>query len=94
VYGSPALGISGNRQEAHSPPSVRTVSPAVVFEELNHDRLAVADAHERLGFYARENRDEWSRKALQAALLIAAGADPTWLTEWIEEGQQRAERIR
>jgi hypothetical protein len=34
-----------------------------------------------LGFYARENRDEWSRKALQAALLIAAGADLTRLTE-------------
>jgi hypothetical protein len=47
-----------------------------------------------LGFYARENRDEWSRKALQAALLIAAGADLTRLPEWIEEGQQRAERIR
>jgi hypothetical protein len=47
-----------------------------------------------LGFYARENRDEWARKALQAALLIAAGADLTRLTEWIEEGQERAERIR
>jgi hypothetical protein len=47
-----------------------------------------------LGFYARENRDEWSRKALQAALLIAAGADLTRLPEWIEEGQDRAERIR
>jgi hypothetical protein len=40
-----------------------------------------------LGFYARENRDEWSRKALQAALLIAAGADLTRLPEWIEEDQ-------
>jgi hypothetical protein len=47
-----------------------------------------------LGFYARANRDEWQSKALQAALLIAAGADLTRLTEWIEEGQQRAERIR
>ena len=47
-----------------------------------------------LGFYARENRDEWQRKALEAALLIAAGADLTRLTEWIDEGQQRAERIR
>jgi hypothetical protein len=47
-----------------------------------------------LGFYARENRDEWSRRALQAALLIAAGADLTRLSEWIEEGQRRAERIR
>jgi hypothetical protein len=47
-----------------------------------------------LGFYARENRDEWSRRALQAALLIAAGADLTRLTEWIVEGQQRAERVR
>jgi hypothetical protein len=47
-----------------------------------------------LGFYARENRDEWPHKALAAALLIAAGADLTRLTEWIEEGQERAERIR
>jgi hypothetical protein len=47
-----------------------------------------------LGFYARENRDEWSRKALQAALLVAAGADLTRLTGWIEEGQERAERVR
>ena len=34
-----------------------------------------------LGFYARENRDEWQRRARQAALLIAAGADLTRLTE-------------
>jgi hypothetical protein len=47
-----------------------------------------------LGFYARDNRDEWQNKALQAALLIAAGADLTKLTEWIVEGQQRAERLR
>jgi hypothetical protein len=47
-----------------------------------------------LGFYARENRDEWQRKALEAALLIAAGADLTQLTRWIHEGQERAERIR
>ena len=47
-----------------------------------------------LGFYARENRDEWSRKALAAALFIAAGADLTRLTEWIAVGQERAERIR
>jgi hypothetical protein len=47
-----------------------------------------------LGFYAGENRDERQRKALQAVLLIAAGADLTKLTEWIVEGQQRAERLR
>jgi hypothetical protein len=47
-----------------------------------------------LGFYARENRDEWERKAVVAALLIAAGADLTKLSGWIVEGQDRAERIR
>jgi hypothetical protein len=47
-----------------------------------------------LGFYARENRVEWQSKALQAALLIAAGADLTRLAEWIAVGQERAERIR
>ena len=47
-----------------------------------------------LGLYARENPDEWEREAVVAALLIAAGADLARLPEWIEEGQQRAERIR
>ena len=47
-----------------------------------------------LGFYARDNRDEWQSKALAAALLIAAGADLTRLTEWIAVGQGRAQRIR
>jgi hypothetical protein len=56
--------------------------------------LLAEQAGVTLGFYTRENRDEWSRKALQAALLIAAGADLTRLMEWIEEGQERAERIR
>jgi hypothetical protein len=40
------------------------------------------------------NRDQWQRKALEAALCIAAGADLTRLTEWIAVGQERAERIR
>jgi hypothetical protein len=30
----------------------------------------------------------WPKKALEAALLIAAGADLTRLTEWIEEGHE------
>jgi hypothetical protein len=47
-----------------------------------------------LGFYACENRDEWPRKALEAALCIAAGADLARLTEWIAVGQERAERVR
>jgi hypothetical protein len=47
-----------------------------------------------LGYYAREDRDEWQRKALEAALCIAAGADLTQLTRWIAVGQERAERIR
>ena len=36
----------------------------------------------------------WPRRAFEAALLIAAGADLTRLTEWITVGQERAERIR
>ena len=47
-----------------------------------------------LGFYARENRDEWQRKALEAALCIAAGADLTRLVKWIVVGQERAEGVR
>jgi hypothetical protein len=34
----------------------------------------------------------WPKKALDAALLIAAAADLTNLTHWIEIGQQRATR--
>jgi hypothetical protein len=48
-----------------------------------------------LTFRERDEGDGiWPRRALQAALLIAAGADLTRLTDWIEEGQERAERIR
>src|SRR4249920_15226 len=63
--------------------------------EIAHGRgdLLAGGAGVTLGFYARENRDEWSRKALQAALLIAAGADLTKLSGCIVEGQDRAERI-
>jgi hypothetical protein len=54
---------------------------------------------ERAGvILAFRNEDEqdgrWPSRALQAALCIAAGADLTRLTEWIEEGQERAQRIR
>jgi hypothetical protein len=48
-----------------------------------------------LGFYARENRDEWQRKALEAALLIAAGADLTRLRKGCaRRGAQRRPRGR
>ena len=47
------------------------------------------------GFHDEDARDgRWPRKALEAALCIAAGADLTRLTEWIAMGQERAERIR
>jgi hypothetical protein len=48
-----------------------------------------------LGFHAEDARDgRWPRRALEAALCIAAGADLTRLMEWIAVGQERAERIR
>jgi len=47
------------------------------------------------GFHAEDARDgRWPRRAVEAALCIAAGAGLTRLTEWIEEGQERAQRIR
>jgi hypothetical protein len=36
----------------------------------------------------------WPGRALEAALLIAAGADLTALAYWIAEGQRRATRAR
>ena len=36
----------------------------------------------------------WPHRALEAALCIAAGADLTLLTQWIEEGQRRSKRVR
>jgi hypothetical protein len=64
--------------------------------EIAHGRgdLLAERAGITLGFYTRENRDEWQRKALEAALCIAAGADLTRLTAWIAVGQERAERVR
>jgi hypothetical protein len=48
-----------------------------------------------LGFRDEDARDgRWPRRALEAALCIAVGADLTRLTEWIAVGQERAERIR
>jgi hypothetical protein len=47
------------------------------------------------GFREEDERDgRWPRRALEAALCIAAGADLTRLMEWITVGQERAERIR
>jgi hypothetical protein len=48
-----------------------------------------------LGFHDQDARDgRWPRRALEAALCIAAGADLTGLMEWIAVGEERAERIR
>jgi hypothetical protein len=47
------------------------------------------------GARERDVRDgEWPRRAVQAALLIQAGADVSQLAEWVEEGLHPAERIR
>jgi hypothetical protein len=48
-----------------------------------------------LALHDQDARDgRWPRRALEAALCIAAGADLTRLTEWIAVGQERAQRIR
>ena len=48
-----------------------------------------------LGFHDQDARDgRWPRRALEAALCIAAGADLTRLTEWIAVGQERAQHVR
>jgi hypothetical protein len=78
-------------------PSIATLqTPSLRGQEIANGRgdLLAERAGITLGFYARENRDEWQGKALEAALLIAAGADLTRLTERIAVGRERAERIR
>jgi hypothetical protein len=48
-----------------------------------------------LAFHDEDARDgRWPRRALEATLCIAAGADLTRLMEWIAVGQERAQRIR
>jgi hypothetical protein len=88
------LAGTAGRYVSRKPPDVETA--VTELREIANGRgdLLAERAGTTLGFYARENRDEWQRKALEAALLIAAGADLTKLTEWIAMGQQRAERIR
>jgi hypothetical protein len=47
------------------------------------------------GFHDEDARDgRWPRRALEAALCTAAGADLTRLVEWIAVGEERAQRIR
>jgi hypothetical protein len=65
--------------------------------EIAHGRgdLLAEQAGLILGFRDHdEATGRWPQRALEAALLIAAGADLTRLTGWIAEGQRRAERIR
>src|SRR4029453_5873010 len=48
-----------------------------------------------LGFHEEDGRDgRWPSSALEAALLIAAGAGLTRLTQWIAVGQERAQHVR
>jgi hypothetical protein len=48
-----------------------------------------------LAFHDEDARDgRWPRRALEAALCIAAGADLTRFMEWIAVGQELAQRIR
>jgi hypothetical protein len=48
-----------------------------------------------LGFHEEDGRDgRWPSSALEAALLIAAGAGLTRLTQWIAVGQERAKHVR
>jgi hypothetical protein len=57
--------------------------------------LLARQAGMSFGSRERDERDgEWPRRAVQAALLIQAGAEVTQLAEWVEVGLQRAERIR
>jgi hypothetical protein len=57
--------------------------------------LLAARAGVILAFHNEDARDgRWPRRAPEAALCIAAGADLTQLMEWIVVGQERAERIR
>jgi hypothetical protein len=60
-----------------------------------HGDLLAERAGVIFGFHNEHESDgRWPRKALQAALCIAAGADLTRLMQWIAVEQERAPRIR
>jgi hypothetical protein len=72
-------------------PSIAWPSPAAVAElrEIAAGRgdLLAERAGVIFGFHDEQARDgRWPRRALEAALCIAAGADLALLTEWIAEG--------
>jgi hypothetical protein len=87
------LAVAAGRFVSRKPLDVDAAAPEL--REIANGRgdLLAERAGITLGFYARENRDEWQRKAPEAALCIA-GADLTRLMEWIAVGQERAERLR
>jgi hypothetical protein len=88
--GGPAQPQPGERGERDQRPEPDVHSCQYGRGDLLAERAGVIFA-----FHAEDARDgRWQRKALEAALCIAAGADLTRLTEWIAEGQERAERIR
>jgi hypothetical protein len=90
-------GIAGAASRYASQELLEVDAAVAELREIAGDRgdLLAERAGVIFGFHDEDARDgRWPRRALQAALCIAAGADLTRLTEWIEEGQERAERIR
>ena len=89
--------IAGTASRHASRDPLDVDSALAELREIADDRsdLLAARAGVILGFHDEDARDgRWPRRALQAALCIAAGADLTRLMEWIAVGQERAERIR
>jgi hypothetical protein len=90
-------GIAGtaSRHASRKPPDVEAA--VTELREIANGRadLLAERAGVIFGFHEEDERDgRWPRRALEAALCIAAGADLTRLMEWIAVGQERVERIR
>jgi hypothetical protein len=90
-------GIAGTASRHASQKPLDVDAALAELREVAGDRsdLLAERAGVILGFHDEDARDgRWPRRALEAALCIAAGADLTRLMEWIAVGQERAERIR
>jgi hypothetical protein len=86
---------TASRYASREPPDVDTAFAELRSIANGRGDLLAERAGVIFGFHEEDERDgRWPRRALEAALCIAARADLARLTEWIAVGQERDEKIR